>query len=951
MEKKLRSTDRSKDLLQQHYVQIEEYEPKTKLPNGLYLMGRMLFLLKVPEKGTDARKVTKDIASDIVAHEVCMDWICKNVYPKTERAVAKQILKDYKTLQDMSDYEKKAKKLTENWKGKADSFNLSMTKTAYDICSTDANYTKGLEEAYGVKMNKEDFDFYTDNCKGQYKATCLATIPSKWTKMKQRQDSRKQSEEKKTQISERAETEIIAARKLQYQESLIPDESANNDAEDEPLAFKLDPASTSESSKPYILRSSEAEVEDSVASESVSHYPKVRIRSGPKSLNENVIRCMVQCLSDYKVSNRDLTGIMISTANMIFGQSWTLEPEVTDEMESKVQGQGENIEDATQPPPRKRRKALGGATLDYVFPSRRTIERYLEDAALLNLRYVGQHLLEKQDKVVTVGLDDTTKAAGRKFYDVKTDHITVTSETERKILTTGYVENVSHAGAEGATAYKYKLQTLAILTNSTCDEILEAFDFWMTDRAGDCSTLVEALGITDDKVLKCSAHLILAVDHACDKVFRNVEQKIGIQQLLKLSAGDKVFNSPGSSVHTLGQIAITKLLSPSHAANSVSLYTEYTSWMDDQGIDRAGFKGFKSNRFGRIAETAKQFLKMHEHIMKFFESVVDANANKLVLAVSTYLQSEWFIICSKIYEEIGDLVIFPFMDLLGIDEAKAVRRDDRNWEGIRQFFVNKLPELEKVRDDAVNEDGKKKLLAAVIDEAVESLRRQLSASSFFNAIPGCSSASDLQPDMDKLQKAPLTNLGCEGEFAKLDNRLKVTGGSTSVETLSRKNIVATNKLLIDSSFEDRTEFERLEDWKWARTSEETKAVRDLQKEFLSNIKAAAHLSVLKKEEVKKKRNTRMLKLLEKCKEHEGPLTPQTVDKVDELVTAQLLSEVSYLKATISPNIRMKRRVNIGDNKFKFENLSNAELKSSIRNAIKPEEEMGSDVNDLLLSIL
>ena len=34
--------------------------------------------------------------------------------------------------------------------------------------------------------------------------------------------------------------------------------------------------------------------------------------------------------------------------------------------------------------------------------------------------------------------------------------------------------------------------------------------------------------------------------------------------------------------------------------------------------------------------------------------------------------------------------------------------------------------------------------------------------------------------------APVTNLGCEAEFAKLDVRMVASGGSTSVQTHSRK---------------------------------------------------------------------------------------------------------------------------------------------------------------------
>lgn len=44
-----------------------------------------------------------------------------------------------------------------------------------------------------------------------------------------------------------------------------------------------------------------------------------------------------------------------------------------------------------------------------------------------------------------------------------------------------------------------------------------------------------------------------------------------------------------------------------------------------------------SDQIGRIAELAKEFLKCRESIMAFFEAVEDENANKLVLAVSTFV--------------------------------------------------------------------------------------------------------------------------------------------------------------------------------------------------------------------------------------------------------------------------------------------------------------------------
>ena len=50
---------------------------------------------------------------------------------------------------------------------------------------------------------------------------------------------------------------------------------------------------------------------------------------------------------------------------------------------------------------------------------------YLQDAYLLNVKHVASYLTNKGNNVITVGLDDTTKATGHKMYDIKANHITV----------------------------------------------------------------------------------------------------------------------------------------------------------------------------------------------------------------------------------------------------------------------------------------------------------------------------------------------------------------------------------------------------------------------------------------------------------------------------------------------------------------------------------------------
>ena len=92
--------------------------------------------------------------------------------------------------------------------------------------------------------------------------------------------------------------------------------------------------------------------------------------------------------------------------------------------------------------------------------------------------------------------------------------------------------------------------------------------------------------------------------------------------------------------------------------------------MESQGFDHAGFKGFTANRFGRIAEMVKEFLSRQQSVMDSFGDVVDTNANKLVFAVSTYIQNDWILCCARIYSQLKDVFIFLLMDLLGIDGSE-----------------------------------------------------------------------------------------------------------------------------------------------------------------------------------------------------------------------------------------------------------------------------------------
>ena len=640
-----------------------------------------------------------------------------------------------------------------------------MTNHAYNIRTKDSNRKSELGTLHGVTMAKEDEAYYEDNCFGNYKAICTSSVSKKWQKSTARKEKREKSETEKLENLCQEQKLEADRRKSAYETSLKEEDIDGRPLDDTSDLFLPEAASTPVAEGRVKTRSQIPMNATTITGEDVIlKFPKIKCRESYRILNEKIVRCMVHCFSKYKISADDLSGIIVSVANMIFQQEWNESEKAKDDNSETVESDvaGENVpvqsdSDVSSSQP-KRRKMLKDYT--YVFPSSRSLNRYLEDASLLNLHMVGEMMLNKGDNVVTVGLDDTTKAAGHKLYDIKTDHITVKGPNQkRKSFTTGYAENISHSGEDGGAAYEYKLKVLAMLTGSSLEEVMSHIDFWMSDRAGDCGTLLEYLGVDPEKILKCSAHIILGIDHACDKVFCNIEQKIGVQKLLHNSAGEKVFSSPGTSTHTLAQIAIAKLLSPSHAAQSVSLYNDYKCWMASNGKEHDGFKGFDANRFGRITEIAKEFLSRRLSIIDFFNATVDENANKLVLAVSTYIQSGWFLCCLEVYSMLGNDIILPLMNVLGIDDCDDSEEYERSWDGVKNFFDEKMEILTQARDEYLKSDeGQLKLYSSVLSEVIDTIKRQLSQMKFFS--------EDKNLKDPKMKYAPLTNMGCEGEFAK-----------------------------------------------------------------------------------------------------------------------------------------------------------------------------------------
>jgi len=98
---------------------------------------------------------------------------------------------------------------------------------------------------------------------------------------------------------------------------------------------------------------------------------------------------------------------------------------------------------------------------------------------------------------------------------------------------------------------------------------------------------------------------------------------------------------------------------------------------------------------------------------------------------------------------------------------------------------------------------------------------------------------------------------------------------------------------------------------------------------LQTVKSDKQLFLVKKEELERKKLQETIDLLEKCKEHGGPITPNTMEMMNQLTENELLVEIAYLRMTIAPDIGQKRRVKNSYGRFQFEKFSILELQAAI----------------------
>ena len=297
--------------------------------------------------------------------------------------------------------------------------------------------------------------------------------------------------------------------------------------------------------------------------------------------------------------------------------------------------------------------------------------------------------------------------------------------------------------------------------------------------------------------------------------------------------------------------------------------------------------------------------------------------------------------CCQVYCVVGDMFIEPLCSILCIDRRLNTTGYESTWPGVKAFLVDRLSVMAKFVEESKLGSPLDKLTCAAVKEVSVCVKRQMDEVDYLRDDTTLDSKI-----LEEMMYCPLTNSGCESRQANLDRRVKFSGGSTPLQTLSNKEVVCGNKYLTSGSFPVSLHAQ-MQEFQWARRSKEAKEALQLQQNLIDLAEDVNKAAFAAKEAKKQKKIARSFSLLDQCKDHGGPVTPDSIELLGKLTQAHFLTETRYLRSTIAPAIKERKAVIDSSGKRKMPVLSEESLRENIKAAIKMEVKVVDNIDILI----
>ena len=589
------------------------YVPDSSFPNGKLPVEKVVIqaMMDLLEKEEGKPQRSMPDAAKILSKRLIEHWNFCTVYTIKERHVVEKIIELYKEFKN--NVQTRPGKRNDDWKQKMSQYNKRVTKTTFDISTSDKSRISKLEKEHGVDMGKNE-DLFLEAQKSQ-KGYCASSTDKQWEKTKKR----KLKEEKALEQQRVKEDERQSNNSTVAWDSL-PDEYVSEDiVEGEESEYEVENES-GESSK----RKRRVYIPINDALDSMPQQWR-HIRNSERVVKSEFYRAVDKLISKYHCSKLQAIASVIVVANELFGRNW------------KFHDEDQNVIDANTAPDRSKIRKAGDAL------------------QVLALKCVVEEMMEGDETVITFHDDGSKKKSVGSFM---VQGVSI----DNKFRAFPTLPVASESCENLASLKKTILHVLELCSGVSQADLMKKISFRMMDSTSHNFGVDEKvcldLGIDHiPEELLCSTHPVLMFNREIVNVFSQIEKQIGREKLYS-SVLVECTTSHDTVLEQYIDVFV-RFISKEFSQKPWNYYKMFCKHIHP----RKNFaKAFQKQRFNRFVYACALVVHHYDDVRSFLDKYEHVT-NSLACIIRPFLEIEGLLIMAISAAVIGQHLVQPFLSL------------------------------------------------------------------------------------------------------------------------------------------------------------------------------------------------------------------------------------------------------------------------------------------------
>ena len=207
------------------------------------------------------------------------------------------------------------------------------------------------------------------------------------------------------------------------------------------------------------------------------------------------------------------------------------------------------------------------------------------------------------------------------------------------------------------------MEVLAASKGMSAREVYQMVDVHMTDSVehnkGISPLLAELYDLdTQAGQIFCNTHTTLGFSSGMNKVMRNVESGMKMEEVVKSFMVDLDYDTKNSSIAGQALDMMLRLVAPEYSHKPWNRYSQFMVYLKERGLDGHLF-AYKDARFGLLSRAAGIALYNYDNISSFLDDFPDIN-NRLACLVREVMVLPYLKPVLVVWATIGLQLVEPF---------------------------------------------------------------------------------------------------------------------------------------------------------------------------------------------------------------------------------------------------------------------------------------------------